>query len=163
MPGERSKTSLKDIFKDGYVGILVKPSGERIASIFDLKKSRREHGLIWREGVKMRKAISKRKILMYAIKRRVDASAAATPDGRLQEALSKLEEMRLNRDPESGRPQQKPRSLQQLINILSDDETGEIMPMQYEKAALLWDACKPMQGGNPKQRSKVSLMEEDQQ
>ena len=63
----------------------------------------RDQRVIWREGVKMRKAVAKRKILMYAIKRRMDASAAAAQDGKLQDALPQLEAVRQPR--ESGSSQ----------------------------------------------------------
>ena len=81
--GAESKTSLKDKYEDGFEGILVKSTGERISSIVQLEAASRERKLVWREGSKMRKAISVCKVLMYAIQKRVDMSAAATDKGKL--------------------------------------------------------------------------------
>ena len=88
----------------------------------------------------------------------MDASAAATQDGKLQDALSQMEAMRQPRESGSSRAGQRLLSLNQLIIIVSK---AEILPMQYEIDELQWEACAPMQGGNPKQRSNASLVAEN--
>ena len=115
----------------------------------------------WRQGPAMRKEVSRRKTLVYALMRRVNAcsgtlSASAKLECAVQslhdlcssvgEALTAKQPTRVGKDGSAP-----PCSILQLVTHLGKEETpcGE-----YEEMAFGWEAMKPMPGGRGQRKQE---------
>ena len=162
--------TLEDIYNDGTQGIMLTPASEgrpavRIKSLMALEaRSRGVDGarVDWRKGVAMRKEVFSRKVILYALIRRMEASAVVE-SARLQAAIEELTALRAevatqrataaaSKAAAEGLPAPKVATgkLCTLRQLAEYFQQNEVRPSEYEEKVLLWQPVSAMRRGNPK-------------
>ena len=165
----RAEGTLTELFDDGVSGILMdKDAGRRILPLLELEERLRGVGggkkLRWRGGNKIAKDVSDRKMLLYAIFKRMDDAESSVARGRgwrgfataamhekLGGAVKALEGMAASLCKGASKP-----SLDKLCTKLRQPGSGEYVPTEYEVSMLGWPGIASFPKGNPRTRASDS-------
>lgn len=151
--------TLEDIYSDGTSGILLVPGSEyrlerRALSLIALEeRSRGLHGtpVLWRAGSKMRKEVLKRKAILYALQRRMQAASECSVESAVHELTAMREQISQTAAAGQSSRRAKLCSMHQLAGHLLAEE---IKPAVYEETVLLWPPLSTMPNGNPKAKER---------
>ncbi|DBA83428.1 TPA: hypothetical protein ACH3X2_006563 [Trebouxia sp. C0005] len=152
---------LQWLYADWVDGIHVKTavasSEQRVAPLRLLEHQLRTktHVAPWRSGNKMAKAVAERKVLVYAILRRLPDPAALVPstDSAVGDAIQKLEELRMEHSKSSSLQLSNKQLHDLLTGIPAQNKKGlEEGATEFESGTLDWPQPASMTNGNPKQK-----------
>ena len=154
--------SLEDIWADWHEGILMSKATRsaeavRREPLQQLEESTLGQEISCRQGAAMRKEISRRKTLVYALMRRMNAcSSSLSPAAKLSIAVRSLLDLcqQVGDEMTAKQPLRKrtdgsvaPCSFLQVVSHLGQNE---ISCNAYEVEAFGWEPLKTMPGGNPR-------------
>lgn len=152
---------LQWLYADWVDGIRVKTadasSEQRVAPLRLLEHQFRTktHVAPWRSGNKIAKAVAERKVLVYAILRRLPDPAALVPstDSAVSDAIQEVEELRMKHSKSSSLLL----SNKQLHDLLTGTPAKNMKCLEegateFESGTLGWPQPASMTNGNPKQK-----------
>ncbi|DBA88284.1 TPA: hypothetical protein ACH3X1_016545 [Trebouxia sp. C0004] len=152
---------LQWLYADWVDGIRVKTadasSEQRVALLRLLEHQFRTktHVAPWRSGSKICKAVAERKVLVYAILRRLPDPTALVPntDSVVSDAIQEVEELRMEHSQSSSSLL----SNTQLHDLLTGTPSKGIKGLEegateFESGTLGWPQPASMKNGNPKQK-----------
>lgn len=157
-----AECSLEDVWADWHEGILMSKATRsseavRREPLQQLEQRTLGQGISWRQGGAMRKEISRRKTLVYALMRRINAcSRSLSPAAKLSIAVQALLDLcqQIGDEMTAKQPLRKrkdgsvaPCSFLQLVSHLGQNE---ISCNAYEVEVFGWEPLKTMPGGNPR-------------
>ena len=158
--------TLTELYEDAVSGILMdRDTGQRILPFMELEEMLRGvsggQKLRWRGGNKIAKDVSDRKMLLYAIFRRMDDAESSVAKGsgwrgfatadmreKLGEAVRALDGMAASLCRGNSKP-----SLDKLCTKLRQPGSGEHVPTEYEVSMLGWPSIASFPKGNPRKRA----------
>ena len=156
--------TLTELFDDGVTGILMdRDTGRRTLPLMELEERFRGVGSIeklrWRGGNKIAKDVSDRKMLLYAIFKRMDDAESSVAKGsgwrgfagmrsKLETAVRTLEDVAASLCKGTSKP-----SLDKLCTKLRQHGSLELVPIEYEVGILGWPGTKTFPRGNSRKRS----------
>ncbi|KAL3162657.1 hypothetical protein ABBQ38_008702 [Trebouxia sp. C0009 RCD-2024] len=132
----------------------------RIACLRELERLKRHEGLEWRCSGKIRKQVMERKVLIYAVLRRLPDPAGeyGSQDKAVHDAIAEVEDLR--RTVAQAKKKKKKLTLSQLQDYLSQELAETHIGgakkggnTAFEEDVLGWVQPKCLANGNPKQQS----------